>query len=233
MTIYKSIPWGVIFDFDGVIVDTNPWHRKAILKLCKRYENEIVELNEDILKKSIFGIPNREWIPSIFKTPLDMGRIDKLADEKERIFRSLILGSVRPLGGLEKLLTELRHRGIPVAVASSAPPENIALMLKEIKLAPYFGVVLDDTSVARGKPAPDIYIKAAQMLGVPPGQCIVFEDSSAGVEAGIQAGCVVVGITTTLALKDFPPEVPLVINNFEEVGVGSLNSLIEMGLTEK
>ena len=218
---------------DGVIVDTYPWHRKAILEFYKRYQNEIVEFDEDQLRKRIFGTPNRAWIPLIFKAPLTDARIDQLSEEKEKIFRSWIKGSITPLEGLKKLLVQLDSNGIPIAAASSAPPKNTSLILRETNLAQYFRFVLDDTSVSHGKPSPEIYLKAAQKIGIPTDHCIVFEDSLTGIEAGRKAGCIVVGVTTMHSPEDFPPDLPLVINNFNEIGIGTLICLIENNSTDK
>lgn len=227
MVKHKTISWGVIFDLDGVIVDTYPWHREAISEFCKRHKSEIIEFDEDKLRKSIFGAPNRTWIPLIFQTPLTDARIDELSEEKEKIFRSCIQRPIEPLKGLKELLVQLNSHGIPIAVASSAPPKNISLLLKETNLAQYFRFVLDDTTVSKGKPAPEIYLKAANMIGIPSNHCIVFEDSLTGIEAGIKAGCIVVGVSTIHSSKDFPPDLPLVKNDFDEISIGTLISLIE------
>jgi HAD superfamily hydrolase (TIGR01509 family) len=105
-----------------------------------------------------------------------------------------------------------RHKSWPMAIGSNAEPANIDFTLDHFGLRPYFKVMVDGHQVARGKPFPDIYLKAAELLGLKPEQCIVFEDSPTGAAAGLAAGMRVVGVETTpthfqegvsLSIKDF------------------------------
>lgn len=220
-TILPSIRWGVIFDLDGVIVDTNPWHRRAVLELCRRYE---IQVSDEELRAKVFGIPNRNWIPDLFGSDLDPVQIEVLASEKERIFRELARGSVRPTAGLRSLLEELAMHDVPLAVATSAPPRNTSMLLEETGVRPYFAVILDDMSIeeGKGKPEPDIYFKAAAAIGLQPGRCIVFEDSTAGFRAARAAGCMVIGVGTTHSLAEMRPWTDDAITDFTEVDVARL-----------
>ena len=224
-----SSRWGVIFDLDGVIVDTNPWHRKAILEFCRRHRDEMIEYTEETLRTGVFGIPNRAWIPALFKPGLDAERIDELAHEKEQIFRSIIRGSIRPLAGLTRLLEKLSQYGVPMAVASSASPQNVHFLLQETRLARFFDVVLDDTSVTKGKPDPEIYLKAAAALRIAPDRCVVFEDSVAGIDAARRAGCTIVGVATTHTPDEVDSCTDHVIADFRDLEISALVGLIETG----
>jgi len=223
----SSRAFAVVFDLDGVIADTNPWHREAMREFCNRHRDEMVQVDEEMLRRHVFGFPNRAWIPVLFRAKLDLEQIDRLAFEREEIFRSMILGSIAPLEGLQELLEELTKFEVPVAIASSAPALNIELVLAETKVARYFSVILDDTAVTAGKPAPDIYLKAADDLNVPPERCMVFEDSMAGIEAGRRAGCTVIGVATTHLREELAPMTDLVISSFREIRMLELLSLIE------
>lgn len=227
MSANASSRWGVIFDLDGVIVDTNPWHRKAILEFCRRHRDEMIEYTEETLRTRVFGIPNGAWIPALFKPGLDAERIGELTQEKEQIFRSFIRGSIRPLAGLVRLLGKLSQHGVPIAVASSAPPQNVQFLLEETRLARFFDVVLDDTSVTRGKPDPEIYLKAAAALKIAPDRCVVFEDSVAGIDAARRAGCTIVGVATTHTPDEIDSCTDDVIADFRDLEISALVGLLE------
>lgn len=224
--------WGGIFDLDGVIVDTIPWHRLAVLELCRRHD---VRVSEEELRAKVFGIPNRDWIPDLFASDLDLARVNELAEEKERIFRELGRGSVRPIAGLRSLLEALATHEVPLAVATSAPPENTRMLLEETGVRPYFDVILDDTSIeeGRGKPEPDIYLKAAAAIDMRPSRCIVFEDSTAGFEAARAAGCAVIGVATTYSLAEMRPWTDDAITDLTEVDVARLVELLESFASER
>jgi beta-phosphoglucomutase len=125
--------------------------------------------------------------------------------------------------GLIPFLEKLEARKIPRAIATSAPRANVDFTVSRTHIERFFSIILDDSFVNRGKPDPEIYLKSAAALGLNPGQCLVFEDSLSGVRAGKDAGCKVVGITTThtreeLAGTDFN------IDNFEDLEPESLIS---------
>jgi HAD superfamily hydrolase (TIGR01509 family) len=104
-----------------------------------------------------------------------------------------------------------RHRELPMAVASNAEPANIQFVLQSAQLAPFFRAVVDGHQVSRPKPAPDVFLKAAEEIGIAPRDCIVFEDSYSGVQAGLAAGMRVVGLLTT---HDELPGTSLAVRSF-------------------
>lgn len=203
-------PFAFLFDMDGVIVDSNPFHKISLKQFCKQYG---YELTEDDLQRKIYGRTNKDWIPEIFgKLPPD--QIEKYANEKETLFRALYENDIKPVTGLVSFLQKTHEQAIPCAIGTSAQRANVDFTLKHTGIGKFFQTIVDDTFVTNGKPDPEIYIKAATALGYQPDHCIVFEDSISGVLAGKRAGCKVVGITTThtaseLALTD------LIIHNFE------------------
>lgn len=187
-----------IFDMDGVIVDSNPFHKIALKQFCKKYGKD---LSEDELREKIYGRRNQDWLANIFGH-LDDKTMKRYADEKEKLFRDLYADDIQPLGGLEEFLKGMSALNIPAAIATSAPRSNVDFTLEKTGLAPYFKAILDDSFVKQGKPHPDIYLKAAGALNFNPEDCVVFEDSLAGVQSGLRAGCKVVGLSTTHSAEE-------------------------------
>jgi beta-phosphoglucomutase len=196
--------FAVIFDMDGVLVDTNPYHKISLKQFCEGYG---YQLNEEDLVNKIYGRTNNEWIRNMFGS-LPKERILELGEEKEALFRSLYKDVIEPLAGLEEFLKRLTQAEIPIAIGTSAPRSNVDFVLELTRLKKYFDIILDQSHVEHGKPNPEIYLKAADQLGFEPKHCIVFEDSLSGVESAQRAGAKVVGVTTThnrqeLAHTDF------------------------------
>ena len=135
------------------------------------------------------------------------------ADEKEALFRKIYDQDIKPLDGLADFLEKLDGEKLPRAIATSAPRSNVDFTLSKTGVGRFFATILDDTFVEQGKPHPDIYLKTAKALNFEPGRCVVFEDSLAGVDSARNAGCKVVGITTTHTREELK-DTDLVIDNF-------------------
>lgn len=181
----------LVFDLDGVIVDSNPVHTEAWRQYLARHGLVI-----DGIEQRMHGKHNDAIVADFFGAPLDENEIFRHGAEKERVYRHLMqpqLGA-RILSGLREFLG--KYRSQKMAVASNAEPANVNFVLDAAGLRRYFQVVIDGHSVAHPKPHPEIYLRAARELGVPPANCVVFEDSPAGIEAARQAGARVVGIST-------------------------------------
>ena len=184
--------YAFIFDMDGVLIDSNPTHTVALRQFCAEHG---FQLTEQQLKEKIYGRTNRDWLLNLFGDLPDE-TIRRYAFEKEALFRK-IYTDIKPLDGLLSFLTKMDVDGIPRAIATSAPRENVDFTLEHTGIGPYFKTILDDSFVTKGKPDPQIYLKSAAALGLEPRNCVVFEDSLSGVKAGKAAGCKVVGLTTT------------------------------------
>lgn len=206
---------------DGVIVDSNPFHKIALQQFCRKYGQR---LSEEQLKEKIYGRTNRDWLTNVFG-PLDPARLRQYGDEKEALFRDLYATEIKPLAGLARFLQSTKNERIPLAIATSAPRANVDFTLSRTGLEEYFPVILDESFVTRGKPDPEIYLKTAAALGIPATRCIVFEDSISGVRAGKRAGCKVVGITTTHRADELT-ETDLVIDDFTAVDPQALIGML-------
>jgi len=197
---------------DGVIVDSNPFHKIALKQFCKKYGHN---LTEEELREKIYGRRNQDWLINVFG-PLGGRKMKEYGDEKEALFREIYDKDVKPVDGLPVFLKRLKELKIPMAIATSAPRANVDFTLVKTGLSDYFNIILDDSFVTQGKPHPEVYLKTAEALKFKPSDCVVFEDSLAGVQAARKAGCKVVGITTTHTREELH-ETDVVIENFVEL----------------
>jgi beta-phosphoglucomutase len=208
-----------IFDMDGVLIDSNPFHKISLKQFCAKYGHD---LTEDQLREKIYGRTNKDWIPNVFG-PLPFDQIMAYQDEKEALFRDIYKNDIHEVAGLTPFLKKLDAYNIPRAIATSAPRANVDFTLEKTGTALFFPVILDESFVTRGKLDPEIYIKTVHALGMTPGNCVVFEDSLSGVAAGKAAGCKVVGITTTHTREELA-DTDLVIDDFRDLDPKSLIS---------
>jgi beta-phosphoglucomutase family hydrolase len=215
--------FAVLFDMDGVIIDSNPYHKDAWFEFCRRYN---VELKEEDVPRKIYGNTNKAALVDVFQREFSPEESYRMSEEKEAIYRDLHRPDINLIPGLETLLKAFQQHHIPLAVCTNAPVANLDFMLEETGIRPYFEVLIDASRVSKGKPDPEIYLKAAQLLNMPPDRCIVMEDSTVGVEAGLRAGMKVVAITTTHTAAELS-HTDLVIADFTELTVDKLAALLQ------
>jgi HAD superfamily hydrolase (TIGR01509 family) len=202
-------PIAFVFDMDGVIVDSNPYHRIALKQFCTQHG---YELTEQQLHEKIYGRTNRDWIKGLFGG-IPEEKINQYANEKEALYRKLYAKDIKPLEGLIQFLERLDQYDFPRALATSAPPANVDFTLSKTSTQKFFPVILDDNDFSIGKPNPEIYLKTADSLKISPGRCLVFEDSLSGIAAARAAGCRVIAVTTTHGAEELPL-VDWIIDNF-------------------
>ena len=213
----------VIFDMDGVIADTNPHHHIAWKKY---YERHGKTLSDEEFVQHISGKHNNHILAHLFEgRELSKAEGAQLAYEKEALFRELYHDFVQPVPGLITFLESLKAAGIKMAVATSAPVENLDFVIDALQFRPYFDALLNESLVTRPKPDPEIYLKAMQLLGVEPAESVVFEDSITGINAGKAAGARVVGVATTEPMEVLRPLVSDVIVDFTEMSLERLYGL--------
>ena len=222
----------VLFDMDGVICDTNPYHLKAWEKFAEKHQ---LNLEGKDLGYYIYGRTNRDALQLFMQdnafangNNFTQDQLTDLSEEKEALFRDIYRDHVELTGGLHKFLQELKEAGIPLALASNAPISNIDFILDATNTRSYFDAIVDATQVTKGKPDPQIYLRSAELLNVEPGNCIVMEDSTVGVEAGQKAGMKVVSITTTHTAEELS-HTDLVISSFSELSINELKNLLLSG----
>jgi beta-phosphoglucomutase len=203
----------VIWDLDGVIIDSAEEHRQAWQRLAQEEGVHFTDANF----WATFGKRNDDIITIVWGS-LPPERIRALADRKESYFRELIRKTAAPLPGSIELLRGLHEAGFLQALASSAPVENIQLISEVLGLRQYLTALVSGETVPHGKPAPDIFLKAAGELGVEPAQCLVIEDAVAGVQAAHAAGMKCIAVAGD---RDLPGlhEAELMVKSLTEVSV--------------
>lgn len=186
-----SCTFGCLFDVDGTMVDNHPFHRQAWIELGRRHG---LPIDEAYYRQHIHSRDNTVIMIQMREQFGNPALPDSLADEKEAIYRELYCGQVTEIPGLTRFIEELTALGADLAVVSNAPPENVELVLKGLGLRNRFGAVVTPGPELPGKPRPDLFLRAAERLGLPPERCVVFEDSYSGFLAAEAAGmpCVAV-----------------------------------------
>ncbi len=183
-----------LFDMDGVIVDNNDFHRKAWQQFLNRHG---MELTDSDYNRRISGRVNSELMRMLFGDQLSEEEVIALGEEKEQIFRDLYEHHLRPLKGLREFLKLLKKAGFKLAVGTSAPVSNMDFIIDGLGIRGLFDVLVHQGMIERGKPDPQIYQLCMEKLSVTPQHSLVFEDSLAGIQAGIASGAEVIGVTTT------------------------------------
>lgn len=209
----------VIWDLDGVIIDSAEEHRLAWQRLAR--EEGISFTDEDFW--ATFGKRNND-IFAIQWGSLPPNQVKVLADRKENYFRELIRKTAAPLPGSIELMRDLHEAGFRQALASSAPIENIRLISDALGLERYLTALVSGETVPHGKPAPDIFLKAAQALAIDPPYCLVIEDAVAGVQAAHAAGMRCISVAGN---RDLPGlrQAELMVKSLTEVDVERVRML--------
>ncbi len=216
-----SPPVAVIFDWDGVVIDSHDQHEESWYRMAA--ENGL-SVPKDFFKRS-FGMRNPEVISKLAAWTNDPVTIQKLADQKEFLYRQIIKEKgVKPIKGIPEFLKLLKKSHIPTAVGSSSVLENITTVIEVIKLQSYFDVIVTGADVKRGKPDPEVFLKCAERLNISPSRCIVFEDAHVGIQAAKAAGMIAVAVTTTHPRHTFR-EADYVIDDFYELDIQKIRSL--------
>ncbi len=208
---------GLIFDLDGVIVDTAKYHYLAWKALALELNIPFTERDNEKLK----GVSRRKS----FEIILEIGNMVMSEEEKEKyctkknnIYLEYIdkLKEEEVLKGVKKFIADAREKGYKIALGSAS--KNAGLILSKLNLTGAFDAVIDGTKVEKAKPDPEVFLLGARALGVDKEACIVFEDAKAGVEAAHNGGMKAVGIGT----KENLPNADLCISGLENISVGEL-----------
>ncbi len=211
----------VIWDMDGIIADTAQYHLKGWqIVFGKRGVNYT---EEDYRRNT--GKRNDGIIKSVLGEKIAQNEIITIAREKDETFRQLISQNIRPFPGVLKLITSLKEHKFKIAIASSAPMENIQLITQSLKIHNCFDAIVSGWETTKGKPDPQIFLLAAQKLGVKAKDCIVIEDAVVGVAASKRAKICCIAVTNTNPEESLR-EADLIIDTLEEITIDDLERLL-------
>lgn len=197
---------------DGVVVDNHQYHFKAWAEFCEKYK---YSLNEEVYRDRFNGKTNADLFRMIFGQISDE-QVKQYANEKEGLYQKLYFQYMQPLKGLVDFLEFMGKNQIKIALGTSAPTDNVDFILDNLKLRKYFPVIVDGSQVERGKPDPQVYQMCVDRLGLKPEDCVVFEDSLAGLESGQRAQCQIVAVATSHLAQELRPQTDLIIHDFTE-----------------
>jgi len=184
---------GVIFDMDGVLVDSGPAHAASWRTVARQHG---IEISDEQFRRT-FGRPSRDIIRIIWGPDVTDEEIRTYDQQKEAAYRDLIRGNVPLAPAARDTLAALRDAGYLLAVATSGPQANVELVLRETGLTPLLNTVVTGFDVRRGKPAPDCFLLAAERIDTPAKRCVVVEDAPVGIEAARAAGMRCIGLRGT------------------------------------
>jgi len=191
--VWRQSKKAILWDMDGVIADSSAFHFAAWQETFAK--RGIKFTKKDFIK--LFGTRNDFIIGSIMGKELPEGDVKIMVQEKEENFRRKATGGVKPFPGVVRLLNAIKKGNFKLGLVSSAPKENIGLVLRELDLEGIFDCVVFGQEVSESKPSPQIYLLAAKKLGATPNDCVVIEDSPLGVKAARTAGMKCLAVANT------------------------------------
>lgn len=193
-----TVAAAVVFDMDGVLLDSGAHHRDAWRRLLAELG---VEAAPDFWRRTI-GRPAEEAVAHLLERPVEAAEAAALARRKREHYAELAARGLLPVRGAPAFVATLAGAGVPRAVATSASRHDVEALLAAIGVRRHFEVVVTADDVRWGKPNPEVYLRAAAGLGLPPSACLVFEDSVVGVHAARRAGMRVIGLTTAHTARE-------------------------------
>lgn len=184
--------YAIIWDMDGVLVNTGEYHYQA---WKKTFDELDISFSKEQFRGT-FGMNNAGILEAICRQKLPPDQEKSISQQKEKLFRQAIKGKAKLLHGVKGALKSFSEWNLKQAIASSAPPENIQVLVNELKIGKYFDATVSGYDIP-GKPDPMVFLKAARQLNVLPENCVVIEDAVAGVEGAKNAGMKCIAVTTT------------------------------------
>jgi beta-phosphoglucomutase family hydrolase len=212
----------VLWDMDGVIADTADYHYHAWRDV---FGERGVEFSKaDFMRH--FGQRHDTIIKFALGDKLSPEEFDTISKKKQEIYRRHVAENIIPLPGAIELIKSLKEHGVKSAIASSAVPENIELIIRGLGIENDFQAIAWGTEVAEGKPSPEIFLLAAKKLGVQAGNCVVIEDAIAGVTAAKRAGMKCIAVTNSHPRKSLK-NADLIVDTLEKVNISALSGLFK------
>ncbi len=215
--------YGVIFDVDGVLVDTGPIHFKSWVKMANEIGKKFTKKFFDLT----FGQQSVSITRKLVGSKVEQHLVENWASLKEQYYREMVKDKLEPLPGVLNLIKDLKDKNFKLAIGSSGPPENVELVLTTLNLTQNFDVIITAVEVENGKPEPDVFLIAAQQLKLDPKNCIVIEDAPVGIEAAKRADMPVIALRTTHCNVDLL-DANLIVNDLRSVNIDDIIRLLNI-----
>ena len=219
--------YGFIFDMDGVVIDSNPYHKIAWEKFLN---GQGISFDDQLFDNVLSGRTGPTSLRLIFGEDLSQEKLDLYLEEVDNNYQNILRQTedVRPIAGVHAFLDQLTQNGYRLALATSAPVLNIELGLEKLKLENTFEHIVGKVDVSHGKPHPEVYLTSLSLLGLAAENCIVFEDSKAGIQSARSAGIQVVGIASGHSREELLDEgVSMVVDDFTGLNPDKVLALIK------
>lgn len=213
----------VIFDMDGVIVHTNPYHSRAFREF---FSSRNLNPSDEDFAQHMFGKSNSYILSHFLERTIEGEELRVMEDEKESLFRKIYEPFIDPISDILSFIDDLYQNKVKLGVATSAPVANLDLVFSKVALREKMGSILASEDVEKHKPDPEVYLTSARNLGVSPEDCVVFEDSFSGVSAALNAGMKVVGVLTSHSIEELPP-CNLYIKDYSEMSFLKVSELFK------
>ncbi len=210
----------IIWDMDGVLIDSLPTHVEAWLPILQRYGYNYTY--EEMIP--LFGMTDATVLRSISGGRFSENEVASLTHEKEIRYQELIHKKTRPLPGVVKWLNSFHDAGLKQALASSSDRTSISIILNSLGIYPFFDAIVSGVG-GPSKPDPTIFLKAAEQLEIPPTACLVIEDAAVGVQAAKAGGMYCVAVTTTTTAENLK-RADLIVNNLDQLEPSALIKIL-------
>ncbi len=218
-----SIELAVIFDVDGVLVDSYDAHYQSWQLLCGERGLEMTE--QQFI--ATFGRTSREIIKELWGDRITTdAMVAEVDDRKEELFREILAKDFPGMDGAAELIDKLHDAGFLLGLGSSGPPENVGLVMDALECGHRFKGVVTGVDVTRGKPDPQVFLLGAERVGASPERCVVIEDAPAGVAAAHAAGIKCVAVVSTGRIREQLAAADLIVDSLRELNVDNIRGLV-------
>lgn len=216
-------PYAVIFDMDGVMIDSNP----AIIKTWNSFFNKFeISLTDEQFNQYIFGRTSKDTLRLVFERELSNEEFLVHDELLNTTIAQFYLSESKIVPGITDFVKSLAKNKVPIAIATSSPGKNVKTVLEKANLTGYFDVISDASHALHSKPHPYIYLKTAERLGIDPSRCLVFDDSFSGIASAKAAGMQVIALSTTHTATELAAETFEVISDFTDIDFTHVDNLM-------
>lgn len=222
----RIVEYGFIFDMDGVVIDSNPNHKIAWGEFLK---GKGIPCDDQLFENVMSGRTGPTSMKMLFGDDLSNELMEQYLEEVDGYYQGILhkMEKATPIAGVHDFISRVKHAGHRLALATSAPPLNIEMGLEKLDMNETFEIIIGKLDVSEGKPHPEVYQKAVDKLGLPTKNCIVFEDSKAGIQSALAAGLPVVGIASSHSRDELLEEgVSLAVDDFTNLTLDQVTAFI-------